>query len=244
MRRGPLLTTFVIIGLLCFVAGMGAAYYRLAPYRLLTRMISGTPLAQPHTPPAYRLWRDSYREAKGQGGVVMLGDSITRLGNWPAIFKRTDIINLGIPGDTTYGMIKRLDDGNISAGSSVFILAGVNDVITSIPIEETIANLDWMVLRLSKRHRVYVQSTIFTDRPGWNGDIARLIEGERALCAGGRCTFIDLNATLAPQGTLPPQHHADGIHLSPLAYAKWGEIVRRYLPPEPSPDTDHKQGDH
>jgi len=230
-------------GLLCFIVGMAAAYYRLPPYRLLTRMISGTPLAQPHTPPAYRLWRDSYRQAKGQGGVVMLGDSITRLGNWPAIFSRPDIINLGIPGDTSYGMVKRLDDGNIPPGSSVFILAGVNDVITSIPIEETIANLDWMVLRLGKRHRVYIQSTIFTDRPGWNAEIARLIAGERALCASGRrCTFIDLNAALAPNGTLPPEHYADGIHLSPAAYAKWGDIVRRYLPPAASPANDHKQG--
>ncbi len=58
---------------------------------------------------------------------VMIGDSITDHGEWNELINRDDIINRGIGGDNTYGVLKRLDNLNPSL-KKAFVMIGVNDV--------------------------------------------------------------------------------------------------------------------
>lgn len=224
MRRIYLFIALAM-GVAGFAAGFAVAYWRLPPYYRIERMIPGTT----SIPPGYALWRDSYRSEAGGVQVVMLGDSITRFGNWPGLLGRKDVTNLGIPGDTTEGIIGRLEDGNIPQGSTVFLLAGVNDVVRSVPVDSTLANLERIVGRLVPGRRVYLQSTLFTERTELNDGIAQLVAGEKAICARLRCTFVDLNAVLAPKGILLAEYSADGVHLTPVGYARWAGIVQPYL---------------
>lgn len=227
MRRAFLLIAFGLV--LGFAAGFAVAYWRLSPYHRIDRLITGVAPPATNVPPNYALWRDSYRGETSSVQIVMLGDSITRFGNWPALLGQADITNLGIPGDTTDGVLGRLGDGNIPPGSTVFILAGVNDVVRSVPVERTLANLERIVGALAPGRSIYLQSTLFTERAGLNGDIAKIVAGEKAICRRLRCTFVDLNAVLAPQGVLLAEYSADGIHLTAAGYAKWADIVRPYL---------------
>lgn len=224
MRRICLLIALAV-GVAGFASGFAVANWRLPPYYQIERLIPG----RNSIPPGYALWRDSYRLEAGDIQVVMLGDSITRFGNWPGLLGRKDVTNLGIPGDTTDGIIGRLEDGNIPPGSTVFLLAGVNDVVRSVPVERTLANLEQIVGKLAPGRRVYLQSTLFTDRAALNGEIAQLVAGEKAICARLRCTFVDLNAVLAPKGVLLAEYSADGVHLTPAGYARWAGIVQPYL---------------
>ena len=217
------------IGLLGFVAGFAVVYYRLPPYHQVHRLISGASPPAPHTPPTYQLWRESYRWPREGVRVVMLGDSITRLGDWHALLGRDDTSNLAIPGDTSYGVLYRAGDGNIPPGSAVFILVGVNDVTRSIPVEDTLANMEQIVRSLATDRSIYLQSTLFTERAAWNRDIRRMVAGQKQLCARLDCVFVDLNAELAPEGMLLAEYSADGIHLSRAGYARWADIVRRHL---------------
>lgn len=221
MRRISLLIALAV-GVAGFCAGFGVAYWRVPLYYQIERLIPGKSII----PPGYSLWRDSYRSEADDVRIVMLGDSITRFGNWPRLLRRKDITNLGIPGDTTEGILGRLEDGNIPPGSTVFLLAGVNDVVRSVPVERTLTNLEQIVGKLAPGRSVYLQSTLFTERAGLNGEIARLVAGEKAICARLRCIFVDLNAVLAPKGVLLTQYSADGVHLTPAAYARWAENIR------------------
>ncbi len=55
----------------------------------------------------------------------MLGDSITDYGSWDTLFQRDDILNHGIIGDTTQGVLNRLQYINNTV-EKAFIMIGVN----------------------------------------------------------------------------------------------------------------------
>ena len=62
-----------------------------------------------------------------QAHVVFLGDSITEHGNWNEWFPATPLVNRGISGDTTAGVLARLDTA-IDNPLAVFLLIGTNDL--------------------------------------------------------------------------------------------------------------------
>ena len=62
------------------------------------------------------------------GKVMFLGNSITEGGNWGELLGDKSIINRGIGGDVTFGIMKRLDDVVIRRPSKIFILIGINDI--------------------------------------------------------------------------------------------------------------------
>ncbi len=55
---------------------------------------------------------------------VMIGDSLTNYGEWHEIFPETSIVNRGIVGDTTYGVIRRLDSIINTKPDNAFIMLG------------------------------------------------------------------------------------------------------------------------
>jgi hypothetical protein len=74
------------------------------------------------------------------------------------------------------------------------------------------------------------QSTLFTARDAaLNASIADLNHRLATFCAAGNCTFLDLNAAIAPRGMLPPEATIDGIHLTAATYETWRSILRLHL---------------
>mgnify|MGYP006140392103 FL=1 len=58
----------------------------------------------------YYLKRVAYFEAlpEKKNAIVFLGNSITEVGQWSELFTDPNIINRGISGDVTYGVLNRL----------------------------------------------------------------------------------------------------------------------------------------
>src|SRR5688572_15846507 len=45
-----------------------------------------------------------------KGKIIFLGNSITEFGNWKKLLNDSSIINRGIAGDNTFGVLARLED--------------------------------------------------------------------------------------------------------------------------------------
>jgi hypothetical protein len=60
--------------------------------------------------------------------VVMLGDSLTELGEWQEMFPEVKIANRGISSDMTSGILERLDEVMEARPRKVFLMAGINDL--------------------------------------------------------------------------------------------------------------------
>lgn len=95
------------------------------------------------------------------GRIIFLGNSITEIGNWKKLTNDTTVINRGISGDITFGVLKRLDDISKRKPSKIFLLIGINDIGKDIPDEVIADNISKIVVQLqagTPDTKIYVES--------------------------------------------------------------------------------------
>ncbi len=63
-----------------------------------------------------------------KSGVVMFGNSITEFGDWKRLFGDSGVVNRGIAGDNTFGMLDRLSEVIGRRPAKLFVEAGINDI--------------------------------------------------------------------------------------------------------------------
>ena len=156
--------------------------------------------------------------------VVMFGDSITEWGPWHDGIIGVSVANRGLGGDTTQGMIMRLESTIVCQPKLVCVMAGINDLAQGYSVDEIIHNYAEM-LSFWRQHgiEVWVQSTLHVGArlESLNPLVATLNQRLLELCQRHDVAFIDLNSLLCPQGELPINCSADDLHLNSKAYATW-----------------------
>jgi GDSL-like Lipase/Acylhydrolase family len=99
---------------------------------------------------ALKPWLGSFQSREGVIDVVMLGDSITAQGEWAKLFPEEKILNLGLSGDTSAGLLNRLDDVVGRKPRVVFLMIGINDFLRDIPLELVAAHIQFIASRLAE----------------------------------------------------------------------------------------------
>jgi lysophospholipase L1-like esterase len=169
--------------------------------------------------------------------VVFLGDSITYGGDWGDLFPDSPTENRGIGGDSTLGLLNRLDQVIALKPSQIFLMIGTNDLCYNRPIPDIIANYRKILNRFHDElpdTEVYVQSVLpFNDQlfPArklrTNENIVKLNGEIRKLAGEFGLTYIDLTPALAgADGRLPAEYTSDGLHLSRAAYYVWRDQIK------------------
>ncbi len=164
--------------------------------------------------------------------IVMLGDSITDRGLWNELINRDDIINRGISGDTTIGVLSRVDSLNKSL-KQAFVMIGTNDILKGRSVGYVFKNYKKIMALLQKQDIVpIVQSNLYV------GNIAPAIYNQRIeelntllskYCFKNKIQYIDLNKEFAPDKVLLDKYSLDGLHLNGIAYIKWAKIIAKYM---------------
>ena len=173
----------------------------------------------------------------GDSPVVFLGDSITYGANWPQLFPGLDVENRGIGGDSTQGLLKRLDQVVTLKPTQIFLMIGTNDLCYGRTIPEIAANYRLILERLKTGVpgcQIYVESVlpfndqIFPPRQLRTNENIRLLNEEvRQLAAEYKCPYIDLTGPFTDEeGRLPAKYTVDGLHLNDAAYLVWREQIR------------------
>lgn len=165
--------------------------------------------------------------------IAMLGDSITDWGEWNELFERNDLINRGISGDSTDGVLKRLDGINSSV-SKVFILIGVNDLGKGRSVDYIFDNYKKIVTRLKQKNmQPVIQSILFVDpvkiHNRKNSDIEELNNKLKTYALENDLIYIDLNVKLSKDKKLRSDYSYDGLHLNGDGYIAWKEVIEPYL---------------
>ena len=166
--------------------------------------------------------------------VVMIGDSITESGLWNEILPGIRVANRGLDGDTTAGVLARMNDILATQARSAFVLLGINDLGRGDGVPQVLERYERIILALQAAGmEVFVQSTLrcsVRQCARYANRIPELNRGLEALAARRGARFIDLNALLAePDGGLLEVHSHDGVHLLASGFNVWAEAIYPYL---------------
>ena len=173
--------------------------------------------------------------------IVFFGNSITEIGKWSSYFPNHDVVNRGISGDNTDGMIARIHEVVKGKPSKIFLMAGINDISLQRS-NEVILRQTKLLLRQIKAGspdtEIFVQSIlpINTQKLKYSRlkDKQQQIEDYntmlKAMCNEMDITYIDVYSKLldSPRN-LNPQYTQDGLHINNEAYQEWVKILKPYL---------------
>lgn len=172
-----------------------------------------------------------------KGGVIFLGNSITDGGEWAELFPGISVLNRGISGDYSTGVLNRLAEVYDRKPDKVFLLIGVNDLTRNIRVDSIFKNISWIAALIhqhSPKTVLYVQSIFpvneklgkFSGHTSKRKQIFELNHLLRSHAAESNYIFLDVFSALADSSLrLNEAYTNDGLHLTGAGYQKWKETI-------------------
>ena len=160
--------------------------------------------------------------------LLFLGDSITEFGLWNEWFPDRAVVNRGIAGDTSQGVLDRLDH-SVGRQRMLFLLIGTNDLTRDVPIQRIAANVRTIIERClaeAPDTLLYLQG-VTPRAASYRRKVEALNDLYREVADATGATFVDLFRILAgSDGEIPGRYSADKLHLTGAAYHAWVEAIR------------------
>jgi lysophospholipase L1-like esterase len=187
------------------------------------------------------LWRErrsawAQRVGQDQNAVVFLGDSITQgwRGRLGAAFPGVKVANRGISGDTTRGVLLRLEEDVLALHpAAVVLLIGTNDLEEGATPEIVAGNLKLIVAALERHDRrlpivlcEVFPSSATKKRPA---DAIKALNGlyRAAVKNDPQVTYLETWPLFAdPKGDASPGEFPDLLHPNEKGYARWAAALR------------------
>ena len=180
-----------------------------------------------------------------QGSTIFFGDSITELCNLKEYYPAVNSCNRGISGDTTAGMLNRLQSNALDlAPQKLVFLGGTNDIGKGVAPQSIAENIQ-SIIEITKQTlpdcKIYIQSVYpvntirkptFFSKTGCrtNKTIDELNLLIKDICNEYNCVYIDVNSSLKDEdGNLKKQYTLDGLHLTKDGYAQVSKIITPYI---------------
>lgn len=181
--------------------------------------------------------------------IAMIGDSLTDLADWPVLLGRNDVYNRGISGDSSLGLLNRLDETLSCKPKTAFLMIGINDLNSGAGAAWVADNIIKTLKILHDRNIKTVWQTTLKMAWIWDNDqkyksanelntkVMELNHLVTAYCQKNHIDLLDVNQVLPmDQGlerqitgywTSPFTH--DGLHLSGDAYDRWADLIRQKI---------------
>ncbi len=174
---------------------------------------------------------DSYKHEESE--TIFLGDSLTDYYEWGEALSDHQVLNRGIAGDTTTGVINRIEEITNANPDRLYLMIGINDMIAGQSIDKIETNYKYILDTLKKNSpntTVYVQSLLpinkkLTNHNVRNKDISKLNEQIKNLALLHDYHYIDLHPEFLKYGQLNKNYTYDGLHLNGEGYKIWTRKV-------------------
>jgi len=194
---------------------------------------------------------DFRNEPIGENKIVFLGNSIIEAGsNWNEKFGVNYIVNRGISGDFTEGVLSRLNEIFYYKPLAVYILIGINDIfddhlnrkdITPLYVASNIMKIANQIKVNSNDTKIFIQTilpvdtlryTEFHDRklPIYKISLNEQINQINLLIEeiNKDHSIIDLHSLFADnRGLMNKKYTTDGVHLNNTGYSIWVKHIKK-----------------
>jgi lysophospholipase L1-like esterase len=193
-------------------------------------------------PDLYKQRLDQFaKEPVVENRIIFLGNSITQIGDWKKLLNDTAVLNRGIAGDITFGILNRLDEIIMRKPAKVFLLIGINDIGKDIPDTVVAENIGKIAGRLQKEVpsvKIYIQSILpvnpmvpnFPQHYDKQEHILRANRMIRKVAKRLNIPFVNIHDLFVDaQGRLDVKYTMDGLHLKPGGdgYTKWVAYLKK-----------------
>lgn len=169
--------------------------------------------------------------------AILAGDSISLWFPDAVLPSGYRWLNQGISGETSAGLLNRLDLFADTDPDQIFVMIGINDLIRGIPVDTVLANQEAIVQTLKQQHpqaEIIVQSILphADTNATWEGrdrllalpnDVIQDVNQQlRAIAQREEVTYLDLYPLFTDSdGRLNGSLSTDGLHLSEQGYWVW-----------------------
>jgi len=171
--------------------------------------------------------------------IIFLGDSITDECEWAELLKNPNIKNRGISGDTTKGILDRLEDIVKSQPKKIFLMIGINNFIHyAQSVEEILVDYKNIITAIrdkSPSTEIFIQSVLPVNKTKYginvnNSNVIKLNLSLKGLAEEFGLQYIDLFSHFSDsQNQLDPSYSLDGVHLNGQAYLVWKQVIEKYV---------------
>ena len=191
----------------------------------------------------------------GNNKIVFLGNSITEGGgNWNKKFNVHNIVNRGISGDITEGILVRLDEIIFYKPIAVFLLIGINDIfdndisnrgkITPLYVANNIIKIAKKIYDHSPSTEIFIQTILPINHkiyieenglfPEHNTPLSEQIIQINSMIINQadvqQYKVIDLHSLFINQdGLMNREYTTDGVHLNNNGYRVWVKYIHSYI---------------
>jgi lysophospholipase L1-like esterase len=234
---GMLNILFVVAGIV-FIARRGGVYYLSS--RILDFVNSKNKVIQGDYQPYYLHQTSLFQILpKSNSQIIFLGDSITDECEWAELLENPSIKNRGISGDTTKGILNRLDDIVESQPEKIFLMVGINNFIHyAQSTEEILIDYKQIITEIRNKSpstKIFIQSVLPVNNTRYgigvnNNKVIQLNLSLKELAKEFSLRYIDLFSHLSDsQNQLDSYYTLDGVHLNGQAYLVWKQVIEQYI---------------
>jgi lysophospholipase L1-like esterase len=169
------------------------------------------------------------------GDLVFIGNSITEQGeDWRLKVNNPKARNRGIAGDTSDGMIARLNEITFYKPEKLFLLIGINDLFHNPnafeKIHENILKIVDEINSESPNTQIFVQTVLPTTTENLIPIIKELNTLLENSAVGKPFAFINLHQRFVLlDGKMNMDFSTDGVHLNEKGYKIWSEIIKNII---------------
>jgi lysophospholipase L1-like esterase len=175
---------------------------------------------------------------KSEEEIIFLGDSLTDLCEWSEFFRNSRIKNRGICGDTTEGILNRIDNIVESKPQKLFLMIGINDLSQGRKVEDVLNSYKLILKTLQEqtpKTKVFIQSLLpvntqsFPNRnPELTEKVIQVNATLKELAKEFSFQYIDLYSSfLDSNNQLDAHYTSDGVHLKGQGYLIWQGIIEK-----------------
>jgi len=233
----------ILLSIVCNISSLFLVFYYIhikgGQSYLLKKFYPTTVSASSSENTPYYLQRETLFKSlpKSQEEIIFLGDSITDGCEWDELFHNSNIVNRGIGGDSTQGILNRLNEITSDQPSKVFIMIGINDLhLLNKKSNDIIENYKTILETIkndSPNTKIHIQSVLPINstliKDANNQDIIQLNTSLKLLAKEKNCIYIDLYSKFCKDGELNLDYSNDGIHLLGNGYLFWRDSIKKYL---------------
>ncbi|WP_081462710.1 SGNH/GDSL hydrolase family protein [Trichormus azollae] len=216
---------------------------------------SPTPSLAPELGPRHKLsysqWLDILKQEANATAqkppeklTILAGDSLSLWFPPDLLPEDRNWLNQGISGETSDGLLKRLDLFDHTQPESILVMIGINDLIRGVSDEEILTNQRRIIRYLRRNHpqtEIIVQSILphGGEEARWEGRekllaipnrrIQKLNEELQRIATQQNVQYINLHPLFTnKQGDLRREFTTDGLHLNPQGYLIWRTALQIY----------------